>query len=296
MIENIIAVLGWEERFIEGLKKNLDSFNSHTLYLIIFNEYESYSSENLLKAQDICDEKKVKLEKLELSYQKPVDSWRKLESLITNELTNIGKIILDISTMPRETIWGLLFFLQKNEIETHFIYHKPRNYGEWLCKEPDRPRLLYKHSGIAEFGRRTALMILTGYDYDRTNQLVRFYEPALTILGLQKGNQFDNQNRNVEELHRNECNGSEIKSFEIDFYNGDFGLSVLNEEIIKLKNDYNVIVASLGPKISSISIYRLFLKHPEIALTYVPTKQYNESYSIGISDEPIQGEFSDYSL
>ncbi len=296
MIDSIIAVLGWEERFVEGIQKSLNKFNSSTLHLIVFKEYESYSLENLLKVQTICDEKKVKLDKLELSYQNPVDSWRQLERLVTSKLVNTENIVLDISTMPRETIWGLLFFLQKSSKQIHYIYHKPLKYGDWLCKEPDRPRLLYKHSGIAEFGRRTALMILTGYDYDRTNQLVRFYEPALTILDLQKGNQFDNQNRNIEELHRNECNGSEVKSFEIDFYNGDFGLSVLDEEIIKLKSEYNIIVASLGPKISSISIYRLFLKHPEIALTYVPTKEYNRSYSVGILDDPIYGEFLDYSL
>ncbi len=291
MIDNIIAVLGWEERFIEGLQKNLNEFNSFTLYLIIFDEYESYSSKNLSRIQAICDEKKVKIEKLKLSYKNPAYSWRKLESLVANKLMSTENVILDISTMPRETIWGLLFFLQKNSKQTHYIYHKPLNYGEWLCKEPDRPRLLYKHSGIAEFGRHTALMILTGYDYDRTNQLVRFYEPALTVLGLQKGSQFDNQKRNIEKQHREQCKGTEVNTFEIDFYSGDLGFSVLNEEITKLKSDYNVIVASLGPKISSISIYRIFLKHPEIALTYVPTKEYNKSYSVGIADEAIYGMF-----
>lgn len=296
MINNLIAVLGWEERFYEGVLRNFDRFSCQVLYLIIFKEYEPYSLENLKKIEKKCSEKKIKLYKMEFIYQKSANNWRNLESLVDDNLINTNNILLDISTMPRETVWGLLFFLRRRSINIHYIYYMPLNYGDWLCKEPDKPRLLYKHSGIAEFGFPTALMILTGFDYDRTSQLVRFYEPALTVLGLQKGYQFDNHNRNIKESHEAECKGCEMENFEIDFYSGDFGLSVLNQEISKLKDKYNIIVASLGPKISSISLYRIFIEHPEIALTYVPTKEYNTSYSTGISDEPIYGKFSDYLL
>ena len=43
-------------------------------------------------------------------------------------------------------------------------------------------------------------------------------------------------------------------------------------------------VSSLGPKLSAISVYKTFLKHPEIALTYIPCREYNENYCEGIGD------------
>lgn len=289
MIDTLIAVLGWEERFYKGILRDFDSFDCKTLYLIVFDEYELFTSENLEKIEAKCLEKNIILNKIELFYQKPVESWRSIETLADNDLINTKNVLLDISTMPRETVWSLLFFLRRRSKEIHYIYYKPLSYGEWLCKEPDKPRLLYKHSGIVAFGRPTALIILTGYDYDRTNQLVRFYEPALTILGLQKGKQFDNHNRNVKESHEKECNGCEVQTFEIDFYEGDFGAALLSEKLESLKKYYNIIVASLGPKISAIAIYSNLLEHPEIALTYVPAKEYNINYSVGIADESIYG-------
>jgi hypothetical protein len=44
------------------------------------------------------------------------------------------------------------------------------------------------------------------------------------------------------------------------------------------------VVSSLGPKLSAISVYKTFLKHPEIALTYIPCREYNENYCEGIGD------------
>jgi hypothetical protein len=286
----LISVLGWEERSFLGIKECLALFDIRTITLLVFKEYLKYTSLNLTNIQNLCKEENIKLNTIEISYSKTSDAWIKMGDLINNKNIKRNNTILDMSTMPRETIWSLLFFSNKKKIILQYIYFKPQMYGEWLCKEPDKPRLLYKHSGVAEFGKPTALIILTGYDYDRTNQLVRFYEPAVTALGIQKGLQFDNQNRNIKEQHIAECKGqTEIEIFDIDAYIQEDAMEILELQISRFKDKYNIIISSLGPKISAVSIYELFLNHPQIALTYVPTKEYNVNYSTGIILEPIIG-------
>ncbi|WP_342086179.1 hypothetical protein [Dyadobacter sp. OTU695] len=287
---NLISVLGWEERCYLGVMKTSGIISVSKLVLLVFKDYLKYTSSNLGRIKELCLEKRIELQIVELSYSRTADAWSQIGSIIEHPAVKKENSILDVSTMPRETIWSFIFFARKKNIELRFIYFKPLHYGDWLCKEPDKPRLLYKHSGVAEFGKSTALIILTGFDYDRTSQLVRFYEPSLTVLGIQKGIQFDNQQRNIQDQHAAECKGqTTVSFFEIDAYDLRAASAILDDQIKRLKPDYNIIVSSLGPKLSAISIYDVFLTHPEIALTYVPTKEYNLSYSTGIDLEPIIG-------
>jgi len=50
----------------------------------------------------------------------------------------------------------------------------------WLSRDPGKPRFVFKMSGLTKLGQPTALVILTGFDVQRTEQLIRFFEqPSL---------------------------------------------------------------------------------------------------------------------
>jgi hypothetical protein len=74
---------------------------------------------------------------------------------------------------------------------------------------------------------------------------------------------------------------SDITSMEIDFYGEDFGEDAINSVISSL-SDYNIIISSFGPKPSAIGVYKAYQKHKEVALCYVPCKEYNKDYCKGI--------------
>jgi hypothetical protein len=153
---------------------------------------------------------------------------------------------------------------------------------DWLSREPDNPRLLLKHSGIMAFGKPTMLVIITGFDPERTRQLINFYEPKRTILFLQVGNQFDNDSRNTTESHLKECIGiTDYEYYPIDAYSEDFGFSTIASILNKYVEDYNIVATSLGPKLTGLSLYRYNHLNDSIGLTYVPCKEYNLSYSKG---------------
>jgi len=286
----MIAVLGWEDRFFEGIKSDINSYSINRVMLLRYQECDDLTKNARNLIEKLCIANNIELDYLEISDLNPVQKWKVFDKHFSN-LDNVGQnVLLEISTMPRDTIWSLLYFLNPLDISIDYIYHSPKSYSsDWLTKEPGKPRLLFKHSGITRLGLPTALIILTGFEIERTKQLVHFFEPKLTYLGVQKGNQFDNEKRNAEN-HESIKGFTETKEFELDAYSEDNGYSSIKKQIDELKVDYNVIVASLGPKPTSLAMYRAFLDNPEIALAYVPAKEFNKEYSKGI-DGKITGRF-----
>jgi hypothetical protein len=179
--------------------------------------------------------------------------------------------------MPRSIIWTLFFFFKQKYEQVTVIYHKPESYSDtWLSKDPDIPQLLFKHSGIIEFGKPTALFVLAGYDEDRVTQLINYYEPQNIIVG--------------ECNRRQSCKYGIAKPeiFDIDEYDTTWGYNTIEAKVKNILETSNLIVASLGPKTGAISVYQCFIKYPQIALAYVPCKEFNIDYCNGIGNQFIK--------
>lgn len=278
----------WEERSFLGFKKDISLFPIQHVYIIRYtvSHYQVGVNSTLASIELYCKKKSINYTYIDLSIDS-VNIWNTLYNVI-NQISNLStkEIFLDITTMPRNIIWALLFFIKQQNNKIHYIYHQPQKYAnEWISKEPDIPRLLFKHSGIMKLGCPIALIILTGFDPERTRQLVNFYEPKFVALGLQTGDQFDNTKRNNEEEHMNACRGlTNVIPFKMDAYTNDQGFSSIEKQLITLSSNYNIIATSLGPKISALSLYYCYHKNPEIALCYIPCKEYNIKYCEGISN------------
>ena len=72
--------------------------------------------------------------------------------------------------------------------------------------------------------------------------------------------------------------------FELDAYAPDLGRRAIADALKSFGESHNVIMASLGPKPTSISLYRLQRARQDTGLVYAPANEFNESYSIGIGD------------
>jgi hypothetical protein len=132
------------------------------------------------------------------------------------------------------------------------------------------------------------LLLLTGFDPDRAAQLIQFFEPRKVVMGLQSGTQFDNQIRNVERAKRLLEGKAGVRSFDLDAFSPDHGLSAIEGALGEELAIFNVVATSLGPKPSAVALYRLQRNHPEVALAYVPSREFSMSYSEGIG-EPLWG-------
>ena len=288
MENNIIFICpSWEDRSLLGFKQDCEDVKTSKV-IALRKEYpvnELEVSECIDKITCICSQQAIDYEEV-IWKDNPFENSEHLNSCL-NKLKADDIVHVDISTMPRDIIWTLLFFLNQRSNHVLIRYYQPKSYhGAWLSKEPYSPRLLLKHSGIIELGKPQCVVIITGFDEERTRQIVSKFEPQKVILCIQKGAQFHNDTRNGSNQHELMCKSagvSDITSMEIDFYGEDFGEDAINSVISSL-SDYNIIISSFGPKPSAIGVYKAYQKHKEVALCYVPCKKYNKDYCKGIGN------------
>lgn len=284
---NLITVLGWEERFFKGVEIILEKYKIQNITLILFEDYCSMDNmnDNLNKIKLIADSKKISVNEVILEYNNSVSNWKILNNFFSEN--NIINALLNLTTIPRETIWTLLFYLRKNCDSVDYIYFKPKTYNKgWLTKNHKEPRLLFKHSGVFELEKKLVLFVISGFDESRLKQLIEYYEPYKLILFSQSGEQFDNliRNKSIPEFF-----DSQIETVVMDTYDIKSSNEKLNE-FVKKNDEFNIIIASQGPKTSSISTYRTYLDSSNrIGLAYVPARDFNGKYSIGIDEDYIKG-------
>lgn len=285
---NILMIYpSWEERSVLGFERDIEASNIDEL--ILFENANPINSDKIApvvsKIEEICKDRQITCKKVSLDFGRP-SIWGVIKELVS-QINSDGNVRLDICTMSRNLIWALMFFLKERVGKVDIVYHQPNKYSnEWLSRDAELPRLLYKHSGIVSIEKKTLLVIITGFDVERTKQLVYFYNPSKVVLLIQKPNRLDDSERNTAELHSDECIKMGVKTDVelIDCYGEDWGYEETEKVIAENLGNYNIVVSSLGPKLSAISVYRTFLNHPEIALTYIPCREYNENYCEGIGD------------
>ncbi|MGA7501686.1 MAG: hypothetical protein WBX00_33555 [Isosphaeraceae bacterium] len=280
-----ITMASWEERFILGSRRLFEQHRPSRAILYYADEYEVWSGDNRLQFGDLCKRHDVLFDQHVVFLKSPAKTWETLRRDLASQTIAARELVVDITTMPRDIIWQVFAFGEHMKCSLKYVYHRPGDYNkEWLSRDPERPRLVYKLSGEAEFGRPTTLIILTGYDVRRTEQLIRFYEPKTTLLGIQTGSQFGNQAQNID-VHLSLISPeSGVAQFDIDAYSEDRGKAVIEEQLVPHLIDANVVMSSLGPKLSAVALYQLHKLHPSTSLSYAPSQEYNPEYSTGLGE------------
>ena len=281
-IDVVVTVASWEPRLIEGIKRTLAECSFRRLLAYYVVEYGDRTEDARRTLRQIAAERpEVAFEEREMSFGAPGVVWRMLENDLGPGAGIERRVLLDLTTMPREVIWSALFWLQAALGEVQYVYNRPEAYAiDWLARDPSDPRLVFKLAGTLEVGRPTALVAVTGFDENRCRQAVEFYEPARLLLAAQEGRQYENNIRNVGPGFA--AGGIPIEHVVVDSFSNDNGFSALRGHVEELTREHNVVMCSFGPKPSAIALYRLQREFPHSALAYIGCKQYNPKYSVGL--------------
>lgn len=287
---NLITVLGWEERFLLGLKMILRDFTLQSIILIQFDDYLSMDNmyDNTEEIKNLSKEYSFEIVNIKLEYNDSIKNWNILELFFTDFSSDY---LFNITTIPRETIWTLFFFLKRKVESLNYIYFRPKSYcNDWLTKNHKFPRLLFKHSGLFDLSKNLSLFVIAGFDNSRLEQLIDYYEPSKIVIFYQKDNYFENGERDTS--FYNFAKRFDCKIIKINTYDVDETSDIIFKQFIEYEKEYNIIIDSQGPKISSMSVYNTYLKSGErMGLAYVAAKDFNSKYSEGIDDKYIFGEF-----
>lgn len=286
-----ITVASWEDRFRLGAERLLAKHTFERAVVFYYQENAEWTASNRATVGELFTREGVSHIEVPISFDDPVATWHALRSEVESTAQQSLLPLVDFTTMPRDTLWGLLSLLHENGFDVNYAYHRPENYAEWLSRDPGRPRLVYKLSGLATLGSPTCLVIATGFDPERTRQLMWHYEPRHVLLGFQTGEQYDNNAKNIEnhkESLKDEYKEFDVEQFQLDAYAEDQGFESLFNQVKQRAQSCNVVMTSLGPKLSAIAMYEVHRQFPETSLVYTPSGEFNRDYSHGIS-ETYQG-------
>lgn len=289
-----ITTASWEPRFIEGAKRIILPGNFAASRCLWFEEYGERTAparKELLKLVAGIDHQEVELQlcsSIALEGSRPIPSyvttWKAIHKMMAEVLPKMNSFVLDITTMPREALWITLDLLTDAGMPGKIVYHRAGKHGAWCGCEPDRPHIVPKLGGIPSLDGPTKLLILSGYDEDRSEQLIASFEPDETLILFQEGLHEENKEKN-EKKHRLRFGNRQTISFDsINCYAPDWGFARVQEVVSNYASDSNLILASLGPKTSAVSLYRLQRHFPKSGLIYSPCRSYNELYSEGIGE------------
>lgn len=274
---NYISFASWEDRFkksfIEDNKCNI--FNKS--YIFYFDSFFSRSKENIESIQSSSTDI------IELSFTNSIKTWKILKSTF-HDIDRSYEYIINISTMPRSAMYMILHFLDYHKINYKILYYNAKSHGgqhsKIITRNPLEPKLVLQHSGVSDIDKKTLLVILVGYDIKRVYQLFNYFEPYNVILGIETNNQTDSllleEEKRFHDIHSKEI--MHINSFEKENIN-----NALEKYVTPKLKDYNIILCSLGPKLSAVELYKYNIKYPETALAYVSSKDYDENYSNDIN-------------
>ena len=283
-VDTIVGVTSWEPRFALGMKRTLGYCSTNQVLSYFVGEYGERTREARSTLEElVATYPGVELSERELRFGAPEEAWRTLQKDLGPGGVVGRRVLIDITTMPREIIWSALYWLEAASVDVCYVYNRPQQYAqEWLARDPNNPRLVFKMAGTLEIERPTALLAVTGFDENRCRQAIEFYEPARVVLAAQAGQQHENDERNIGP--RFSAGSTVVEHATMDAFGYDHGYSVLRDQVQELSREHNVILCSFGPKPSAIALFRLQREFPQTALAYIGCKEYNSEYSSGLGE------------
>lgn len=195
-------------------------------------------------------------------------------------------ITLDTTTFNREALLTSVALLRSRfpSSTIRALYTSPVQHGEWLSQGFRCVRNVMSFAGIQQPSLPTVLVVLSGFEPERTIKLIEEHEPSKVLLGI--GDPPTNQaflERNVNEqkliLAR-----QEVERFVFPA-NGIRQCWDTLEELLKpYWGNFNVVLAPMSTKLSTLAVFLTARRHPDLQVTYCVPGDYNsEDYSRGIS-------------
>lgn len=209
---------------------------------------------------------------------------------------NKPNIVIDITTFTREVLLILLKLLSSPDFIASFdvelAYTPAESYADnvsdlWLTKGIREIRSVLGYAGMHSPSKELLLILLSGFEEERANEIIESFEPNKLILG--KASDRDSINSKLSDIanakykHLADNNLSILlDQFEFSCTDVKETQRQINLMIEKYGHQFNVIISPLNNKISTLAAAVCGLKNENIQICYASANQYNiNEYSDG---------------
>jgi hypothetical protein len=214
-----------------------------------------------------------------------------------------GPCLVDVTTFTHEQVLifiKMLFALELVE-KTVLAYAGASEYSvgsdeaeRWLSKGLTTVRAVLGYPGLMLPSRKLHLIILTGFEYERAEKLIEWYEPALLSLGLGRRE----PNMNVNHQRANAEFHARVRDFAENFFNLNtfvrkFEFSCSDpcqtmKDILMQADEhpsFNTAVCPMNTKPSTIGAALAAITREDIQLIYTQPVEYNTKGYSSPSDQ-----------
>jgi hypothetical protein len=199
--------------------------------------------------------------------------------------------LIDITTFTHEALLILLRLLQsrakRNPVVLAYTVADEYSVGlqpaeKWLSKGITDIRSVLGYPGDSRPSRKSHLIVLVGFEYDRAERLIDEYQPHIISLGFgELGTATAAQHEQVNRLAFAQLARKVSKYKEFEFSCVD--VSAVERSIslqASLFPDCNVVIAPMNTKLSTVGVAGAAFRNNEIQICYASASQYNiEGYS-----------------
>lgn len=288
-IDYFITSASFEER-CRKVADEIKKINP-TNAIVCCNIGNDYNKENLAYLIDLYDDK---FSLLELHSNNPsLNNDTLLIKLLFIAAKNPKLIVVDITTFTHETLlilFRLLKFILPSTTIVKFVYLEASDYSwnidnvedKWLSKGIGEIRSIIGYPGLFNPSKGTHLIILVGFESDRTIKLIEKYDSNIVSLGLGIKKTQNPNNKSIMEIARrkhkelvNQFPHVQVFDFCLE---SPFETKDAIERQIALHPNTNVVVAPMNNKVSTIGAGILSIDKFEIQLCYVKANQYNTGF------------------
>lgn len=280
-LDLFISAVSFEQRAFTLLDSITQSKVKKIWFCFNENEGEFYS-DNMDKATQYSNHNFLKF-----STDDPLITAQTLAEKF-NEPGTFKNVLLDVTTFTHEGLLIVYKFLDlfKEKIENLYIgYVGAKEYSinessdddKWLSKGTKTIRSVLGYPGILNPSKKNHLIILFGFESERVSKLIENFEFDKVSVGL--GPEYDsilpnhytiNRKRHLEILKQYPF----AETFEFSLKD-PFSTKAQIEQQINKFNDYNVVIAPLNNKLSTIGVAMVALENIKVQICYVRAHEYN---------------------
>ncbi|MEZ0183734.1 hypothetical protein AB9T89_15935 [Flavobacterium oncorhynchi] len=305
LIDLLICSSGFEDRSVQ-LASSLDP--SKIKDSIVFHLDDTYkvSSVNLEKIHEKIPQSRLieypknsSLETFDIFY----NTFKEINSKNKGEMLNV---VIDVTTFTREVILILIKVISLEafvNFNSTIVYTPNESYSVddgqfWMTKGIREIRSIIGYSGLHSPSKKLMLIVLNGFDEERTEHIIECFEPDKIVLGKPNKSGSINPSLNLISCSRYDRIKEKYKNLisqEFEFSCVDINFTIKEvKKIIDNNTDYNIVISPLNNKVSTIAVAISAIENEEVQVCYASANQYNIDTKCIASNYFLVYNFNDY--
>jgi hypothetical protein len=285
-----IACISYEPR-TTGVLQVLDFNYKGDFAFFIVNERSKNIEKNINLVRDLTNNRFFnEIFIKNFSIDNPIGIIIKIDEMIKEKFSSKEKIdiTLDITTFPRIELLPLLYYIRHHpKVDIlRILYISPLKYGKWLARGHRYSSIPSFFEGPNFFKKKTALIILTGFESERAISLIDDVEPTKLILAMAYPGAFKEFDRISQSVISHIKILRDIEKDVLEISASDpYECKDTLRKIIDQNSSYDFFIAPMGTKLEVLGTYLAYEENANFRIIYPRALAYNiDDYSRGCRD------------